>query len=329
MKSFTLVRARDLGQASEALASGPESVLKAGGTDLLDRLKEGLLAPERVVSLIDLKAGGEIAVTPEGPTFVGARATLAALADSSIVRQRHPVLAQAAGLAASPQIRRRATLGGNLAQHTRCGYYRLATFPCLKRGGDACPVRAAGGVQDTAGIFGNDLCASAHPSSVAPVLGALDAVVQVFDRKEVRSVPFQALWSAPARGRASDLALAPDALIVGFLLPAHAGAGFGYHEVRAKAAFDWPLVTAAVRLDLEGGKVKAARVWLGSVAPTPWRAEAAEQALVVGGAPSQAAAVKAGEAAVKGASPLLGNAHKVQLVQVAVKRAVLEAAGRR
>ncbi len=328
MKPFALVRARDAADAAAALAAGG-AVLKAGGTDLLDRLKGGLDAPERVATLAFATGATEVVALPDGGTRLGARATLQALAESALVAERHPALGRAAASAASPQVRRRATLGGNLAQHTRCGYYRLSTFPCVKRGAEACPVRAPTGVQENAGLFGNDLCASAHPSSLAPVLGALDAVVEVLGPRGARAVPFEALWAAPARGRASDLALAADELIVAVLLPAPTGGSAGYEEVRTKAAFDWALASAAVGLTTEGGRVKSARVWLGSVAPVPWRARASEALLTGAAAVTEALAEKAGEAAVQGATPLVGNAYKLQLVRTVVRRAVLGAAGRR
>ena len=133
------------------------------------------------------------------------------------------------------------------------GYYRHASFPCWKRGDDLCPVRAPGGVQETAAIFGNDPCASAHPSSVAPVLGALGAVVHVVGPEGERDVPFPELWRPPTKGVASDVALGPADLIGAVSL--RPGGATGYEEVRQKAAFDWPLVCAAVRYRVEGERI--------------------------------------------------------------------------
>lgn len=332
MKAFSFVRPRTLSEAAGALGA-PGSVLKAGGVDLLDRLKERVDEPDRVVGLVDVAEQRAIARGADGAFTLGALVTLQQLSEHPELAQSLPTLARAAGLAASPQLRRRATLGGNLGQHTRCGYYRHLSFPCVKRGASACPVRAAGGVQDAAGVFGNDLCASSHPSSVAPVLGSLDARVHVLAPQEPgRAAPqvlaFEALWAAPAAGRASDLALAPGQVISHVEIPAQGAAGFGYEEVRVKAAFDWALVSAAVRLQVEGGKVVSARVWLGSVAPVPWRAAAAEALLTGRGLPDAAAALAAGQAALQGATPLEGSAYKLPLITTAVKRAVLDAARR-
>src|SRR5205085_7381089 len=138
---------------------GGDALLKANGIDVLDRLKERVDEPDRVVTIVDVPGLAEIRRTESGIS-IGAMSTLQAIADSRDVREACPALADAAGLAASPQIRTRATIGGNVAQHTRCGYYRIKTFPCWKRGDERCPVLAPGGVQETAGVFGNGSCAS-------------------------------------------------------------------------------------------------------------------------------------------------------------------------
>jgi xanthine dehydrogenase YagS FAD-binding subunit len=326
MKAFAFHRPRDLAGAIETVTSAPGAVLEAGGVDLLDRMKERVEEPGHVVALLDLGPLREIGLVEDG-FHVGALATLADLAAEDDVRAFAPTLAEAAREAASPQIRNRATLGGNLAQHTRCGYYRHRSFPCWKRGDPACPVLAPGAVQETAAVFGNGACASAHPSSLAPVLGSLGAAIQVRGPKGPRTILFDDFWRAPAAGRASDTVLEPGDVIAGVLIPFHpAGARFGYVEIRQKAAFDWPLAAAAVRYDLVDGKIAAASVWLGAVAPAPWRVPAAEQALV--GSPfTEALAEKAAEAAVKGATPLPGNAYKLHLVRAAVRRALVGAKG--
>ena len=327
MKAFVLVRPSSATGAVQALAEGGAVALKANGIDLLDRMKERVDEPDRVVSLSSAAGLAELTARGDGALRIGALVTLQMLADSADVKRLAPSLAKAAGLAASPQLRRRATLGGNLAQHTRCGYYRHLSFSCLKRGAAACPVRAETGVQDTAGIFGNSVCASAHPSSVAPVLGSLGAVVHVEGPGGARQVAFPDLWAQPERGRASDLSLAAGDVITAVEIPPVPGpTGFGYEEVRVKAAFDWALVSAAVRIHGGLGKVSGGSIWLGSVAPTPIRAVAAEALLK--GLVTEALAEKVGAAAAEGATPLAGNTYKVQLVKVAVKRALLEAAGR-
>ncbi len=334
MKAFRYDRPATIEAAVRALEGGG-AVLKANGIDLLDRMKERVDEPDRVVTLVDVPGLDGVERTREGGLRVGAMATFARIAESPDARALAPALAQAAASAASPQLRSRATLGGSLGQHTRCGYYRLKSFPCFKRGDPSCPVLAPGGVQDNAGLFGIEFCACAHPSSLAPALGAAGATVVVRGPQGERAMTMGALYEAPSRGKASDTTLGPAEVIERVEVP---GLGEGereaFYEVRQRAQFDWALVAAAVWWRVEKGRVADARVWLGAVAPTPIASSAAREALVgreAGDGPLPEAAVEAaGEAAAVGATPLPGNAYKVDLVKVAVKRALrLAGAGRK
>jgi len=328
MKAFRYVRVTGgAGAAGDLVRKG--AVLKAGGSDLLDRMKERLLEPDDVVALDEIDSDYLRSIADDGDALrIGALVTLAEIAESPKVGKRCAALADAARQAASPQVRHRATLGGNLCQHTRCDYYRQRSFPCWKRGADACPVLVEGAVQESAGIFGNAQCASAHPASLPPVLGALGATVVVRGAKEREERAFADLWRAPAQGVAEDVALAPGDVVVSVVIPpAPPRTEVAYEEVRQKAAFDWALVSCGARITRDAGKVVEASIWLGSVAPTPYRAVLAEQALV-GRAPDAEAIAAAAEAAVAGATPLPGNTYKLQLVRVVVRRA-LERAARR
>ncbi len=330
MKAFTFVRPETAAAAASAV-SVTGSVLKAGGIDLLDRMKERVDEPERVVwlgALNDAKLSDPRLTQIDMPPVtangvaeasIGSMVTLAQLAESKALRAAFPALAQAAGLAASPQLRLRATIGGNLAQHTRCGYYRHRSFPCVKRGDPACPALADGGVQDTAAIFDNSLCASALPSSLAPVLCAHNAYAGILlPDGTSRDVPLRSLFARPTRGVAADLVLPPGAVIWRVFL--RGGGISAYEEVRQKAAFDWALVSVCVQLYFDSN-IGGAAIWLGSVAPTPWHAEAAEKTLV--GKPlTDETIAAAADAAVLGATPLPGNAYKVDLVKVVVRRAL-------
>jgi xanthine dehydrogenase YagS FAD-binding subunit len=329
VKAFRYDRATTAVAAARSLAEGG-ALLKANGIDLLDRMKERVDEPARVVTIVDVPGLDRVERAPDGALRIGAMTTLATLAASNDVRTSSPSLAEAAGLAASPALRNRATLGGNLGQHTRCGYYRIRTFSCWKRGDDVCPVRAPGGVQETAGVFGNGSCASAHPSSLAPVLASLGATATVLGKGGERRVPVGELYAPPQRGKRSDWTLAPDDVLASVDVPAFRPGPdhVAYEEVRQKAAFDWALVACAVWFTGGESGVKEARIWLGSVAPTPWRAEAAEKALV--GQPFTAASARAAaDAATAGATPLPGNAYKLDLVRVAVRRALSAAWERR
>ena len=324
MKAFRYERAKTVDAAVAATADGG-AVLKANGLDLLDRLKERIDEPARIVTLIDVPGLDQIEAIEGGGVRIGAMVTLAGLASSPITLPA--ALVAAASEAASPQLRNRATVGGNLCQHTRCGYYRVRTFDCLKRGVGGCPVLAPGGVQETNGIFGNGLCACAHPSSLAPVFGALGAAVVVRGKGGERRLSVAELYRPPVTGQASDTTLAPGDVITSIELsapPPHTA----FYEVRQRASYDWALVSCAVAFAGGETAVKDAGIWLGAVAPSPMRAVAAEAALV--GKPfSGASAAAAAEAAVVGATPLAGNAYKVELVKVAVKRALLAAWGKR
>ena len=325
MKAFRYIRPRDCAQAAEALRGASNALLHAGGTDLLGRMKERVDEPDALVALLDAKGMQAIRIEEDGAITIGARATLAAIAEAPAVLKFLPSLAQAAGHAASPQLRRRATLGGNIAQHTRCGYYRMESFPCLKRGAESCPVRAEGAVQDNAGIFGNGVCASAHPSSVAPVLGALDAEILVRGPKAERVILFEDFWADPKRGRAGDTRLGPTDVIRAVRFPARdERQHVGNAEVRQKKAFDWALASCSVRYEMENDKITDVRVWFGSLAPAPWRAIKAE-AVLKGGACSDEAAAKAAAAALADATPLPGSTYKVQLAKVVLKRALAAA----
>jgi xanthine dehydrogenase YagS FAD-binding subunit len=327
MKAFRYMRVGGLDEAGARAREG--AVLKAGGSDLLDRMKERLVTPDAVVALNELDGSQVTSIEPiEDGLRIGALVTLAEIAESKRVGRLYPALADAAARSASPQVRHRATLGGNLCQHTRCGYYRLASFPCWKRGDDACPVLADGAVQDTAGIFANSACASAHPASLPPVLGALRARIVIRSKKEREERPFAKLWRPPEKGVHEDVALAPGEVIAAVVLPPLADpASVAFEEVRQKAAFDWALVSCAARLVIEGGRVTNASIWLGSVASTPHRARAAEDA-ITGTKANEGAIGKAANAAVTGATPLAGNRYKLDLVKVVVTRALRRAAGR-
>lgn len=326
MKAFRYERPRTLGSAVKALAEA-DSLLKANGLDVLDRMKERVDEPARVVTLVDVPGLAGLTQTGAEPLTIGSMVTLAALADSAMVRAACPALAKAAGEAASPQLRNRATVGGNLAQHTRCGYYRMKSFACFKRGDSLCPVRVEGGVQELAGVFANAPCACAHPSSLAPALAAAGATVVVEGPKGESRMPIGALYEAPKQGKASDTTLAPGDVIVRVEVPVLARGGaerIGFHEIRQRAAFDWALVSCGAWVAVAEGKVTDARIWLGAVAPMPWHAEAAERALI--GKPlTPESAAAAGEAALAGATALPGTAYKLELVKVAVKRCLLGA----
>jgi xanthine dehydrogenase YagS FAD-binding subunit len=256
---------------------------------------------------------------------VGALVTVQQLADDPQVQKNYPALAFAASEAASPQIRAMATVGGNLCQRPRCWYFRngFGLMPMTKDGKSM----VLEGDNRYHAILGNQGPAYfVHPSSIAPMLIAYGAKVRIQGAKE-REVPLEKFYRIPKGADDRGYDLAPNEIVTAIVVPAPAqGARAAQYEVRQKEAFDWPLAQASVLLQMSGNKVTKASVILGHVAPTPWRATAAEQALA-GQSINEQTAQRAAEAAVQGAKSLGKNGYKIQLARVAVKRALLQAAG--
>jgi xanthine dehydrogenase YagS FAD-binding subunit len=320
MKAFELARPRSLEEARELLGQKKDAVFKAGGIDLLDHLKEHLLEPARVVDLRAVPGLDKIEALPDGGLRIGPLTTLSKVAAHQGVRKTHAALAQACGEAASPQIRNVATLGGNLLQRPRCWYYRLESYKCLKKGGDVC--FAVNGENRYHVIFGGGPSYAPHPSNAAVALVALNASLVLESDKGPRTVPAGEFFTPPARDPERENLLAPGELLTEIRVPPAGAARSAYDEVRERAAFDWPLVSVAAAVRLEGGSVAEARIVLGAVAPIPWRSTRAEQALI-GKALNEASARAAAQAAVVGAAPLSDNGYKVGLVQTLVRRTLL------
>jgi len=316
VKNFVLLPAASLAEAANECAK-PNTALKAGGVDLIDRMKEGLDSPERVVSIAGIRGLDRIAIG--SPSRIGALATLAHIADHADVRRVYPALADAAGGAATPQIRNMATLGGNIAQRPRCWYYRSGDFDCRKKGGNEC--YALEGENRFHAIFDTDLvCVCVHASATATALVAYNASAEIVSPKGKRSVPLEELFLKPVNDATREIHLQPGEIIEAVTLPAPpAGARSAYKKLKEKETFDWPLVETCVALDLTGGSIRDARVVLGHVAQVPWRSKEAE-AVLNGGKPSPELITKAAAAAVAAAKPLSMNAYKVRLARVMLER---------
>lgn len=326
MKNFAYYRPQ---KAEEAVALLDDkwgtSELLAGGTDLLDLQKEYIAQPDKVVSLRDLGGWGtgKIVVGDKGLT-IEALSTLAYIAEHDTVRKHFPALAAAAGDIGGPQIRNMGTLGGNLCQRNRCWYFRDEDTHCLLKGGDKC--FAIDGENRYHAIFTQGhKCVIVNPSTLAPVLIALDAQADVIGPKGRRKISLAKFFYAPSSASEREHVLAPNEMVMAVTVPT-GGLKNASYEVRHKQSYDWPLVQAAVAFQLDGGKATEVRIVLGHVAPTPHVAAAAAKALE-GKEVTEATASAAGAAAAEGAMPLSQNEYKVKLVAVAVKRALLTAAG--
>ncbi len=321
MESFDWMAPKTLEEAVRAGAQ-PGAVLKAGGVDLLDRLKNRIEAPRTLVSLGRLTGLAGIRDDDARGLVIGARATLTEIELHPAVRTRAPTIAEACAHVATPQVRNMATLGGNLAQHNRCWYFRSELDVCRRKGGKAC--FAHEGQNEDHALFGNKICASVHASTVAPMLIALDARVVVSGTAGPRELPVEELFVAPEKDVRRENVLAPGDVITEVRVPRAPALRGGYLKQTAKESFDWPLAVAAVAVELDGGKVRRASVILGAAAPVPWRARAAEAALL-GKTPSADVLAKAAAAAMEGATPLSQNGYRRGVFEVVVRRALEQA----
>jgi xanthine dehydrogenase YagS FAD-binding subunit len=255
---------------------------------------------------------------------LGPLVTLAQLDADPTIRRRYTALADAAGHAATPQIRNMATVGGNLLQRPRCWYFRSEQFHCRKKGGERC--FAIEGENQYHAIFGNQLCAIVHPSATATALVALGARLALTNAKQTREVALEEFFVKPEEDVRRENSLGADELITLIRVPAlPAGASSAYLKQGEKESFDWPIAEVAVVLEREGGRVSRAAIILGAAAPVPLRAIEAERALA-GQVVNEETARAAARAAVKDASPLSENNYKVAIFETLARRAILAAA---
>ena len=324
MKPFAYVNAGSQQEALAALSTATRGKILplAGGMDLIGLMKDYVATPDVLVNVKKLPAA--ITVPAQGLTTIGAAATVAEVADNAALARAYPALTDAARGVGTTQIRNVGTVGGNLMQRPRCWYFRNEEFHCLKKGGARC--FAVEGENQYHAIFGGGPCHIVHPSSLAVPAIALNATFKVSGPAGERDVPAADYFQLPDRNLYGETVLAPNELLTHVMLPPPGAARSATYEVRFKQSHDWPLAMASVALAMKGQTVAGARIVLGSVAPVPWRSEAAETSLA-GKVVSEQTASAAAEAAVTGARPMTQNGYKVQIARTAVKRAILKAAG--
>ena len=322
MKAFTLATPSTLEQALDILRGRkPRVRILAGGQDLLPEMKEHLVEPEVVLNLKGIKDLDRIAMDASGALSIGALATLASLEEHTAVRERFPILFEAARSIASPQIRSIGTVGGNLCQRPRCWYYRSEHAKCLKKGGSEC--FSFQGLNKYNAILGGGPSYIVHPSDLAPALVALEAQAVVRGPAGERTVPLEKFFTLPSEASVlRENVLATDEVLLRVQVPAPgAGMRSTYLKFKERGSFDFALAAVAAAVWLDGPKIAKARIVLGGVAPIPWRAPAAEAALV--GKPLEEAVFRAaGDAAVTGAAPMTQNGYKVPLTKGLVFRAL-------
>jgi xanthine dehydrogenase YagS FAD-binding subunit len=325
MQNFEYANPKTIQEAAALLGSDwSDASVLAGGTDLISMMKEELATPKRVVNVKGIKELGGISKSGGG-VRIGAVVTLDELAANPTIRTEYPSIAEAASGVASPQIRNMGTVGGDLCQRPRCWYFRGGYgLLAMKDGKSLVP----NGENKYHSIFGSGPAYFVSASSLGPALVALGAKVKLVSAKGSREVSLDKFFVTPENETTREIALAPNEILTEVIIPAAKGVKNATYEVRHKEALDWPLVTASVALNMKGNSVGSARIVLGHVAPTPYAASAAEK-MLAGKTITESVAEEVGKAAVDGAKPLSQNEYKLQLARVAVKRALLEAAGKK
>jgi xanthine dehydrogenase YagS FAD-binding subunit len=326
MRSFDYTSPKQKQQAVGLLGQHwNDAEVLAGGSDLLGLMKDDVVHPKRLVNVKDLDELRGISFSQQRGLRIGALMTLIEISEDSHVKQHYPMLAHAAGDAASPQIRNVASIGGNMCQRPRCWWFRNG-FGLLAMGPDGKSLVLDGDNRHHA-ILGNEGPAYfVSPSTVAPALIAYNARIRLFGPDGSREIPLEKFFVIPRSEGEREHDLHPNEIVTDIVVPVPpAGAKAAHYEIRQKEAFDWPYATASVVLEMNGGSVRSARVVMSHVAPVPWVSNEAAQALA-GKSVSEQTAEQAGAAAVANARSLGRNKHKITLARVAVKRAVLLAA---
>jgi xanthine dehydrogenase YagS FAD-binding subunit len=323
MQNFEYANPKSLKEATALLGSSwSDAAVLAGGTDLISLMKDYIETPKRLVNIKGIKELGGISKSGSG-VRIGATATFDDLMNNALIRSEYPAIAMAVRGVTSPQIRNMGTAGGDLLQRPRCWYYRNGFGLLATQGGKSLVTE---GENQYHAIFGSGPAYFVSASSLGPALVALGASVKLVSAGGSRDVPVKDLFVAPADANSRETALKPNEILTEINIPAARGAKNATYEIREREAIDWPVAAASVSLRMKGNTVESGTVVLGHVAPTPWVAANAGS-MLAGKTISASVAEEIGKAAVAGAKPLSGNAYKVTLSSVAVKRALLAAAG--
>jgi xanthine dehydrogenase YagS FAD-binding subunit len=325
MNNFDYARATDVADAVRRIAADKGARFVAGGTNLIDLMKEGVARPSRLIDITHLPLD-RVEETAAGGLRIGALVRNSDLAWHPRVEARYPLLASALLAGASAQLRNMATTGGNLLQRTRCFYFYDTTTPCNKREpGSSCS--AVDGVNRMHAILGaSKHCIAVHPSDMCVALAALDARVLATGPGGERSIPFAEFHRLPGDRPEIDTTLRADEIITAVELPAKGFAkNYSYLKIRDRLSYAFALVSVAAALEIEGGTVKEARLALGGVAHKPWRDRAAEETL--NGAPAtHESFARAADILLREARGFGHNDFKIALARRAVVRALAQAA---
>jgi xanthine dehydrogenase YagS FAD-binding subunit len=326
MKPFAYARAADTADALRLLSQYPNARVLAGGTNLIDLMREQIEQPEALVDITGLPID-QVHERPDGGLLIGALVTNTALAQHRGVRERFPMLAQAILFGASGQIRNMATIGGNLLQRTRCPYFYDLAAACNKRQPGAGCDAMDGFNRNHAVLGASEHCVAAHPSDLCVALAALDALVHVTGPQGERAIPFAEFYLLPGDRPDLETTLQSGELITGIEVPALPVARDSrYRKVRDRASYAFALVSVAAALDVQDGVVRQVRLALGGVAPRPWRAYAAERVLE-GATATRESFRNAAEAELAPARGLHHNAFKIELAKRTITSVLSDMSG--
>lgn len=324
MQNFEYASPTTVKDAAALLGSSwADAQVLAGGTDLISLMKDYIETPKRVVNIKNIKELGGISSSKAG-VRIGALVTFEELMNHAGVRQQFPSLVSAVRGVTSPQIRNMGTVGGDLCQRPRCWYYRSGSGLLAMKDGKSL---VQNGENRYHAIFASGPAHFVSASSLGPALIALGAKAKLTSATGTREVELSKFFVAPSNETSREIALAPNEILTEIVIPA-SGMKNATYEVREKDALDWPLATASVALKMKGNAIESAQIVMGHVAATPWVATQAAQ-MAAGKTITDDVAEQIGQAAVSGAKPLSDNAYKVHLAKVAVKRALLEASGKK
>jgi len=293
----------------------------AGGLDTFDWFKDRNKRRKVVVDLSGVQGLSGVKTTADGGIEIGAATTLTDVANHSLVKEKYPLLMQAAALVASPQIRNQGTVGGNVSQDTRCWYYRSG-WTCYRAGGNICYADTPSAINREHAIFDANRCVAVNPSDTAPALIALDAKMVIRSSDGERVVDAENYFIGPSTDITRMTVLQPGELLTAIRVPATwAGAAFYFEKVRERQVWDFPLVNVAAALKVANGTIQGSRIVVNAVAAHPMRLKSVEDA-VAGKPRNEETAKMAGELAVQGAQPLAHNGYKIPLMRNLVKRAI-------
>ncbi|MGH6981567.1 MAG: FAD binding domain-containing protein [Stellaceae bacterium] len=321
MYPFHYERAIDLDDASQHAVDNPGTEFLGGGTDIMQLLKDDVRRPQRLIDLTHMTGFDRIEDRTMG-LHIGALVKMSDLAASAAVVESYPAVAEALLASASPQVRNLATIGGNLLQRTRCGYFRDTAMACNKRApGSGCA--ALGGENRMHAVLGgSDHCIATYAGDLAVALVALDASVVTYRPSGGRHILLEAFHLLPGDQPERENVLEPGEIIVAIEIPVSALARRShYRKVRDRASFEFALASAAVALDIDVGTIRDARIAMGGVATKPWRAHAAE-AVLRGSPANRQTYERAATAALDGAKPQVQNGFKIALAQQTLIRAL-------